>query len=153
MNFDCFPFLSSFLKDTLSFSKSWFFCLNQKQTMKQARGGGGGGQKRRGEGDSMFSSGSSVGELFEAGQFFQWVAQITFPFLLGSCTEHKFSYSCYVIIDHYVIHIFFFMLPLSNVACPGFRPNFTIDSMQKCQHKSSDKIFSVWSKESFLFLS
>ena len=31
---------------------------------------GGGGQKRRGEGDSMFSSGSSVGELFEAGQFF-----------------------------------------------------------------------------------
>ena len=77
-----------------------------------------------------------------------------FPLLLGSCTQHKFSYSCYVIIDYHMIHIFYiFLLPLGSVALSGFRLVFTIDSMQKCEHKVKGKRFSVSSKESFLFLS
>ena len=77
-----------------------------------------------------------------------------FPLLLGSCTQHKFSYSCYVIIDYHMIHIFYiFLLPVGSVALSGFRLVFTIDSMQKCEHKVKGKRFSVWGKESFLFLS
>ena len=34
---------------------------------------------------------------------------------MGSCTEHKFSYNCYVITDYHVIQIFYiFLLPLSQ---------------------------------------
>ena len=74
---------------------------------------------------------------------------------MGSCTEHKFFYSCYVIIDHHVIHIFYIiLLPLSRIASSGFYPIFT---MQKtvCKNMSiriKGKRFSVWSKESFLKL-
>ena len=42
---------------------------------------------------------------------------------------------------------------LSSVASSGFRLIFTIDSVQKCKHKFKQEIFSVWSKEIFLFLS
>ena len=74
---------------------------------------------------------------------------------MESCTEHKFFYSCYVIIDHHVIHIFYiFLLPLSRIASSGFYPIFT---MQKtvCKNMSirfKGKRFSVWTKESFLKL-
>ena len=61
---------------------------------------------------------------------------------MGSCIEHKFSYSCYVITDHHVILIFYiFLLPLSSVASSGFLPIVTIDSLQKCGHKVKGKDF------------
>ena len=73
---------------------------------------------------------------------------------MGSCTEYKFFYSCHVMIDHHVTLIFcIFLLSLSSTASSGFHPIFTIDSMQKCEHKVKGKRFSFWSKESFLFLS
>ena len=57
-------------------------------------------------------------------------------------------------IDHHVTLIFcIFLLSLSSIASSGFHPIFTIDSMQKCEHKVKGKRFSFWSKESFLFLS
>ena len=56
-------------------------------------------------------------------------------FIWGSCTEHKSSYSCYVMIDHHVIHLFYiFLLPLSSIRSSGFHPIFTIDNMRKCEH-------------------
>ena len=59
-------------------------------------------------GDSIFC-GSSVGEICQGWSDFPWsVAKITFPD--PHFTEHKFSYSCYVIIDHHVIHIFYILL-------------------------------------------
>ena len=72
------------------------------------------GQKR---GDSMFC-GSSPGKLAKAGQFFlNELQKQPFYSYLGSCKEHKFSYSCYVMIDHHVIHIFYiFLLPLISIA-------------------------------------
>ena len=66
---------------------------------------------------------------------------------MGSCAEDKFSYSCYLMIYHHLIHIFYiFLLLLSSIASSGFHPFFTIDSMQKCEHKVKGKKFSVWSK-------
>ena len=72
------------------------------------------GQKRE---DSMFC-GSSLGKLAKAGQFFlNELQKQPFYSYLGSCKEHKFSYSCYVMIDHHVIHIFYiFLLPLISIA-------------------------------------
>ena len=72
------------------------------------------GQK---SGDSMFC-GSSLEKLAKAGQFFlNELQKQPFYSYLGSCEEHKFSYSCYVMIDHHVIHIFYiFLLPLISIA-------------------------------------
>ena len=56
----------------------------------------------------------------------------------------QFSYSCYVLIDHHVIQIFFiFLLSQTSIASSGIHPIFTIDSMQKCEHKVKGKRFSV----------
>ena len=72
------------------------------------------GQK---SGDSMFC-GSSLEKLAKAGQFFlNELQKQPFYSYLGSCEEHKFSYSCYVMTDHHVIHIFYiFLLPLISIA-------------------------------------
>ena len=41
----------------------------------------------------------------------------------------QLSYSCYVMIDHHVIQIFYILLlPLSSIASSGFHPIFVIDS-------------------------
>ena len=45
-------------------------------------------------------------------------------------------------IDHHVILIFYIvLLPLSSIASLGFLHIFTIDSMQKCEHKVKGKDF------------
>ena len=66
----------------------------------------------------------------------------------------QLSQSCYVMIDHHVIQIFYILLlPLTSIASSGFHRIFVIDSIQKCEYRFKDKRFSVWIKECFLFLS
>ena len=50
-------------------------------------------------------------------------------------------------------HFLYLLASSEQHSIMGFYPIFIIDSMQKCEHKVKGKIFSVWSKESFLFLS
>ena len=72
-------------------------------------------------------------ELVETGQFFLNEFHHSY---LGSGTEHKISYSCFVIIDYHVIHIFYILLlPISIITSSDFHPIFTIDGMQKCESK------------------
>ena len=72
-------------------------------------------------------------ELVETGQFFLNEFHHSY---LGSGTEHKISYSCYVIIDYHMIHIcYILLLPISIIASSDFHPIFTIDNMQKCESK------------------
>ena len=111
-------------------------------------GGGGGGGDKKG-GIQCFVVVQWAGQLF-----LNELQKYPFHSYLGSCIEYNFSYSCYVIIDYHVIHIFYiFLLLLSSIAFSGFHPIFTIYSMQKCEHNAKGKRFSVWSKESFLILS
>ena len=66
----------------------------------------------------------------------------TFDSYFWSCTEHKFFYRCYVMIDHHVNHIFYiFLLPLSSIASSGCHPIFTTDCTQKCEDKVKAKKF------------
>ena len=52
--------------------------------------------------------------------------------------------TCYIIIDHHVIHIFYiFLLPIGSKATSDFHPILTTDSMQKCERKVKGKRFSV----------
>ena len=91
------------------------------------------GQK---SGDSMFC-GSSLEKLAKAGQFFlNELQKQPFYSYLGSCEEHKFSYSCYVMIDHHVIHIFYiFLLPLISIAYS--------DSIYDCELKVFVCVFKI----------
>ena len=92
--------------------------------------------------DSMFCD-ISVGELVEAGHFFLVNCKNNLSSLIWGDVQNK-SYSYYVMIDHHVIHTFYiFLLPISSIASSGFHPIFTIDSMQKCEHKVKDKRFSA----------
>ena len=65
---------------------------------------------------------------------------------MGSCAEDKFSCSCYLMIYHHLIHIFLYLLASFKQHSILRLPFFTIDSMQKCEHKVKGKRFSVWSK-------
>ena len=91
------------------------------------------GQK---SGDSMFC-GSSLEKLAKAGQFFlNELQKQPFYSYLGSCEEHKFSYSCYVMTDHHVIHIFYiFLLPLISIAYS--------DSIYDCELKVFVCVFKI----------
>ena len=61
-------------------------------------------------GDSIFCA-SSMGVTCQGWSIFlSSVAKITFPD--PYFTEHEFSYSCYIMIDHHVIHIFYIFLAL-----------------------------------------
>ena len=90
-----------------------------------------GGTKKGG--DSIFC-GTSVGEACQGWSIFHWsVAKITFRDL--HFTVHKFSCSCYVMIDHHVILIFYiFLLLFSSTSSSGFYPIFTIHKIDKCEH-------------------
>ena len=94
------------------------------------------------------------GNLLRLGNFFFMSCKNNLAILIQGHVQNKLSYSCYVMIDRHVIHIFYmFLLPLGSIASSDFHPIFTIDRMQKCEHKAKGKRFSIWSKESFLFLS
>ena len=57
-----------------------------------------------------------------------------------SLTEHKYSYSCYVLIDHHVIHIFYFLLLFSSTTFSGFHPNFTIHNIDNVRIPLKSKL-------------
>ena len=99
------------------------------------------------KGGNSMCCGSSVGELVESGLFFlNKLQKWHFHSYLGSCAEHKFSYSCSLMIYHHVIHIFLYLLAFNQHSILRLPSFFAIDSMQKCEHKVKGKRFSVWSK-------
>ena len=94
------------------------------------------------------------GNLLRLGNFFFMSCKNNLAILIQGHVQNKLSYSCFVMIDCHVIHVFYiFLLPLGSIASSDLHPIFAIDRMQKCEHKAKGKRFSIWRKESFLFLS
>ena len=102
-------------------------------------------------GNSMFCVGL-VGNLLMLVNFFWTSFKNILSILIWGHVQSINSLPVAVMMDHYVIHIFYvFLFPLSSIESSGFHSIFTIGSIQKCGHKIKGERFSVWSKESFLF--
>ena len=80
-------------------------------------------------GFNVFFSG---GDLLRLVYFFLMSCKNSLTILIWGHVQNinsQLSYSCYVMIDHHVIQIFYILLlPLSSIASSGFHPIFVIDS-------------------------
>ena len=97
-------------------------------------------------GDSVFCSSLVGGNLSRLVNFFWMTCKNNLFIVIWGQVQNIISLA---------MSLFFliFLLFLSSIASSGFNPIFTLESVQKCEHKIKGKRFFVWNKESFLFLS